>query len=62
MLEKDSFKSKNKERDKQSKKNRWIENVIPTEMEIHLILRSFRFSIYRQLKTCLQWELGLKTP
>lgn len=58
MLEKHSLKGKNKER----KKKRERENVIPNEMEINLILRSFRFSIQRQVKTCLQWDLGLETP
>lgn len=57
MLEKHSLKGKNKER----KKKRERENVIPKEMEINLILRSFRFSIHRQVKTCQQWDLGLET-
>lgn len=58
MLENPSF-----ERKKYRKKEqRWIENVIPKEMEINFILRSFRFSIYRQVKTCLRLDLGLETP
>ncbi len=58
MLEKPSFEKKKYRK----KEQRCIANVIPKEMEIIFILRSFRFSINRQVKNCLRRDLGLETP